>query len=129
MDTYPEREPQEYLGSLETLEHASAIVHRAMDPTPQYAWPLLCEALGTQVWAKHENHTPVGAFKLRGGLVYFDELARSLGKPAGVISATRGNHGSPLHSPRDVAACRRPLSCLTATAARRMPRCARWGPS
>ena len=66
MDTYPERDPREYLGSLETLERAAALVHRAMPPTPQYAWPLLCEALGTQVWTKHENHTPVGAFKLRG---------------------------------------------------------------
>jgi len=93
MDTHPARDPREYLGSLETLERAAAIVHRVMPPTPQYAWPLLCEALGTQVWAKHENHTPVAAFKLRGGLVYFDELARSREKPAGVISATRGNHG------------------------------------
>ena len=49
MDTYPERDPREYLGSLETLERAAALVHRAMPPTPQYAWPLLCEALGTQV--------------------------------------------------------------------------------
>jgi threonine dehydratase len=68
-------------------------VYRALSPTPQYAWPLLGEALGTQVWVKHENHTPLGAFKVRGGLVYFDALARSPSKPAGVISATRGNHG------------------------------------
>jgi threonine dehydratase len=81
------------LGSLATLERAAGIVHRTLSPTPQYAWPLLCEALGTQVWAKHENHTPVGAFKLRGGLVYFDQLAQRNDRPAGVISATRGNHG------------------------------------
>lgn len=93
MTDHPKRDPKEYLGSLETLERAAAIVHRTISPTPQYAWPLLCEALGTQVWAKHENHTPVGAFKLRGGLVYFDDLARAGVKPAGVISATRGNHG------------------------------------
>jgi threonine dehydratase len=86
-------DPQAYLGSLEALERAAAIVYRTMPATPQYAWPLLTEALGTQVWTKHENHTPVGAFKLRGGLVYFDDLARSRGKPTGVISATRGNHG------------------------------------
>jgi threonine dehydratase len=86
-------DPQEYLASLESLECAAAIVHRAMSPTPQYLWPLLCEALGTQVWAKHENHTPLGAFKVRGGLVYFDDLARARDLPPGVISATRGNHG------------------------------------
>ncbi len=64
-----------------------------MPPTPQYRWPLLCDRLGTEVWVKHENHTPVGAFKLRGGLVYFDDLAARGVRPAGVISATRGNHG------------------------------------
>jgi threonine dehydratase len=93
MDLPPTRDPQEYLGSLEALERAATIVYRAMGPTPQYAWPLLCEALGAELWVKHENHTPVGAFKLRGGLVYFDDLARSRDTPAGVISATRGNHG------------------------------------
>lgn len=64
-----------------------------MPPTPQYRWPLLCERLGTDVWVKHENHTPVGAFKVRGGLVYFEHLARSAERLAGVIAATRGNHG------------------------------------
>ena len=52
------------------LEKAQAIVYEAMRPTPQYAWPVLCEAVGTEVWVKHENHTPVGAFKVRGGLVH-----------------------------------------------------------
>jgi len=75
------------------IEDAAAIVHAAMPATPQYAWPLLAQALGTEIWVKHENHTPVGAFKLRGGLVYFDRLARSAPRPAGVIGATRGNHG------------------------------------
>jgi threonine dehydratase len=60
-----------------------------MPPTPQYRWPLVCEHVGTEVWLKHENHTPVGAFKLRGGLVYFSRLE----KVNGVIAATRGNHG------------------------------------
>jgi threonine dehydratase len=83
----------EYLASLDELERAAAVVHRTLAPTPQYAWPLLAEHLGTQVWVKHENHTPLGAFKVRGGLVYFDALGNSPGKPAGVISATRGNHG------------------------------------
>ena len=63
-----------------------------MPVTPQHRWPLLGRRLGAEVWVKHENHTPIGAFKLRGGLVYFHHLARDR-KPAGVISATRGNHG------------------------------------
>jgi threonine dehydratase len=79
--------------TLADLEAASEIVYAAIAPTPQYCWPLLSERLGAEVWVKHENHTPVGAFKIRGGLVYFHHLARSDSKPAGVISATRGNHG------------------------------------
>ena len=78
---------------LAELESAAAIVHAVIPPTPQYNWPLLSERAGFEAWVKHENHTPIGAFKVRGGLVYMDELTRS-GRPvAGVISATRGNHG------------------------------------
>ena len=72
---------------------ASDVVYANMKPTPQYRWPLLCEVLGCELWVKHENHTPLGAFKVRGGLVYFDQLANEGALPAGVISATRGNHG------------------------------------
>ncbi|WP_073647677.1 threonine dehydratase [Pseudomonas aeruginosa] len=79
--------------SLASLQQAAAIVHQSLPPTPQIRWPLLCEALGCEVWMKHENHLPVGAFKLRGGLVYFHHLAHQGERPAGVISATRGNHG------------------------------------
>jgi len=75
------------------LEAAAQIVYRTMPPTPQYSWPLLNEALGTEAWIKHENHTPTGAFKVRGGLVYIHELARRAPEVRGVISATRGNHG------------------------------------
>jgi threonine dehydratase len=71
------------------LESAARVVYEHMPATPQYRWPLLCERLGADVWLKHENHTPVGAFKLRGGLVYFDRLKSK----SGVIAATRGNHG------------------------------------
>jgi threonine dehydratase len=78
--------------SLASLESAAALVYECMPPTPQYRWPLLEARVGTEVWTKHENHTPAGAFKMRGGLVYFDELCRD-GKPAGVVTATRGNHG------------------------------------
>ncbi len=78
---------------LEDIEAAARIVYSDMAATPQHCWPLLCERLGTEVWVKHENHTPVGAFKIRGGLVYFAHLAQSGELPGGVISATRGNHG------------------------------------
>jgi len=78
--------------SLASLESAAALIYQSMPQTPQYRWPLLDSRVGTAVWVKHENHAPTGAFKLRGGLVYFDELVRE-GKPAGVVTATRGNHG------------------------------------
>ena len=80
------------LPSLAEIEAAALVVYRHMPPTPQYRWPLLCEAAGTDVWLKHENHTPIGAFKLRGGLTYFENLGART-RPTGVISATRGNHG------------------------------------
>jgi threonine dehydratase len=69
------------------------LIYESMPPTPQYRWPLLEARVGTEVWVKHENHTPTGAFKVRGGLVYMHEMCRNGAKPAGVISATRGNHG------------------------------------
>ena len=62
-------------------------------PTPQLRWPLLCEELGLDVWVKHENHTPIGAFKVRGGLVYLDALSKRAHPPRRLITATRGNHG------------------------------------
>jgi threonine dehydratase len=79
--------------TLNEIESAARTVYAVIPPTPQYRWSLLCERLGTEIWVKHENHTPVGAFKIRGGLVYFDQLARSKAGINGVISATRGNHG------------------------------------
>ena len=79
--------------SLQDVEDAATIVHAAMPATPQYAWPLLARRTGAEVWVKHENHTPTGAFKVRGGLVYMDRLKREQPGIAGVVSATRGNHG------------------------------------
>ncbi len=79
--------------SREEIEVAQRTVYAAMPPTPQYAWPLLGERLGCTVWAKHENHTPVGAFKIRGGLCYMASLAHEQPGVRHVISATRGNHG------------------------------------
>jgi threonine dehydratase len=78
------------------LERAQGVVGAAMPPTPAYAWPLLSERLGTTAVVKHENHTPTGAFKVRGGLVYVDALKRERPDTAGLISATRGNHGQSL---------------------------------
>lgn len=82
--------------TLPELEAAHAVVKAAMPPTPQHAWPLLARRLGAGVIVKHENHTPTGAFKVRGGLVYMDRLKRERPGVAGVISATRGNHGQSL---------------------------------
>ncbi len=81
------------LFDLATLRAAQSLVHRHMPPTPQYAWPLLARRLGTELWVKHENHTPIGAFKVRGGLVYMDELSRTEPDCPGIVTATRGNHG------------------------------------
>src|ERR1700731_2636895 len=75
------------------LERAQDIVAAAMPPTPAHHWPLLSERLGATAIVKHENHTPTGAFKVRGGLVYVDRLKRERPHTAGLITATRGNHG------------------------------------
>jgi threonine dehydratase len=80
------------LPTLTQIESAAPLVYASLPATPQYCWPLLSERLGAEVWLKHENHTPVGAFKVRGGLVYFADLAKA-NKIREVITATRGNHG------------------------------------
>jgi threonine dehydratase len=79
--------------TLAELETAEGLVHRHVPPTPQYAWPLLASETGTETWVKHENHTPTGAFKVRGGLVHVDRLAAESGLGTGLITATTGNHG------------------------------------
>ncbi|MEX0772852.1 MAG: threonine dehydratase [Balneolales bacterium] len=79
--------------TLKDIQSAANIVYSGVKATPQYCWPLLSERLGAEVWVKHENHLPVGAFKIRGGLVYFTHLAQSPEMSNGVITATRGNHG------------------------------------
>jgi threonine dehydratase len=86
----------EALFTWEELERATALVREHVPMTPAYAWPLLAAELGTEVWVKHENHTPTGAFKVRGGLVLFDRLRREEPGLSGVVSATRGNHGQSL---------------------------------
>ncbi|TKW78929.1 MAG: threonine dehydratase [Bradyrhizobium icense] len=81
---------------LAELERAHKIVGAAVPPTPAHAWPLLAQRLGTSVVVKHENHTPIGAFKVRGGITYLDRLRREQANVPGIISATRGNHGQSL---------------------------------
>lgn len=78
---------------LAALRQAVTLIRPSIPATPQFAWPLLAERLGCEVWVKHENHTPTGAFKVRGGLVYVDALLRREPAVSGLISATRGNHG------------------------------------
>lgn len=75
------------------LEAAARLVHSQMPPTPQYSWPLLNSHVGTEVWVKHENHTPTGAFKIRGGITFVDWLRRTRPDVPGICTATRGNHG------------------------------------
>jgi threonine dehydratase len=82
--------------SLDELAYATKVVRRSMSATPQYQWPLLSHLVGAQVWVKHENHTPTGAFKVRGGLVYADRLRAQRPQVRGLVSATRGNHGQSL---------------------------------
>ena len=79
--------------SIDEFTDASHVVYRHMAPTPQFAWPLLNDSVGAEVWLKHENCTPTGAFKVRGGLVYVDRLVRERPTVNGVVCATRGNHG------------------------------------
>ena len=78
---------------LALLDAAAELVHRVVPPTPQYSWPLVSRRVGAELWIKHENHTPIGAFKLRGGFVYLDHVRRAEPDLRGVVAATRGNHG------------------------------------
>lgn len=82
--------------TLAELEEVVPLVRVSVPQTPQYAWPLLKKQTGVEVVVKHENHTPIGAFKVRGGLVYFDRLKRARPRLRGIVTATRGNHGQSL---------------------------------
>jgi threonine dehydratase len=81
------------LPTRDEIRSARALVYRFMPPTPQYTWPLLNQRLGTEAWVKHENHTQLGAFKIRGGIVYLSWLKDQNPSLTGVVAATRGNHG------------------------------------
>src|SRR5471032_1948061 len=96
------------LFTLDELETATTIVRGFVPQTPAYAWPLLRQRLGVEVIVKHENHTPTGSFKARGGLVYVDALRGRLPRINGLVTATRGNHGQSIA----VAATRSGLPCI-----------------
>jgi len=96
------------LPTLDEVRAAAEIVYRLMAPTPQYRWPLLCERLGTEVWVKHENHTPIAAFKARTAIVYAEKLLQREPGTRGLIAATRGNHGQSVA----LAAQRNNLACI-----------------
>ena len=81
------------LPTIVEVQEAEGLVRRFLPPTPQYQWPILMQEAGCELWIKHENHTPTGSFKMRGGLVYLDWLRRSHPEVDGVVTATRGNHG------------------------------------
>ena len=96
------------LPTIEEVRAAAQSVYRLMLPTPQYRWPLLCQRLGTEVWVKHENHTPIGAFKARTAIVYAEELLKREPGTRGLAAATRGNHGQSVA----LAAQRKKLECV-----------------
>jgi threonine dehydratase len=108
MSTGQARQATASLPTLDEVRAAADLVYRLMQPTPQYRWPLLCERLGTEVWVKHENHTPIGAFKARTAIVYAEELLKRQPGTRGLIAATRGNHGQSVA----LAAQRKKLECV-----------------
>ena len=79
--------------SRDDLEAAAALVHQHMPPTPTHKWPALDAAVGADIWVKHENHAPTGAFKVRGGITFIDWVRREHPDKRGICTATRGNHG------------------------------------
>ncbi|MDJ0683546.1 MAG: threonine dehydratase [Alphaproteobacteria bacterium] len=81
------------IANRDQIEAASEVVHAVFPGTPQYCWPLLAERTGVELWVKHENHTPIGAFKIRGGAVFMADHIAAHPTSTGVIAATRGNHG------------------------------------
>ena len=85
--------PKAHLPTIAEIQSAGELIYSFMRPTPQYCWPLLSERLGAEVWVKHENHTPIGAFKARTAIAYVDDLMKRQPATRGLITATRGNHG------------------------------------
>ncbi len=115
--------------TIDELERAAETVHRVLPETPQIRWPLLDQRVKARVWVKHENHTPIGTFKLRGALFYIAELRRKAPEVKGVIAATRGNFGQRSFCRSECRAQNRHRCASLTTAKRRMPRCVPWGPN
>jgi threonine dehydratase len=115
--------------ALADIEAVLPLVRTAVPPTPQYAWPLLKAATGVEVVVKHENHTPIGAFKVRGGLVYFERLKRERPQVQGIITATRGNHGQSLAYAGARAGMAVTIVVPRANSSEKMQRCSRSAPS
>ena len=82
--------------TLDELGAAEKVVRAALPLTAAINWPLISSRLGATAIVKHENHNPTGAFKVRGGLTFVDELKKRKPGAKGLISATRGNHGQSL---------------------------------
>jgi threonine dehydratase len=85
--------PPAVLPDRAAIEAAAETLRPLVPPTPQYVWPQVAAAFGAEVWLKHENHTPIGAFKARSATMYFNQLLKREPGTRGVITATRGNHG------------------------------------
>lgn len=85
--------PVQALPDRDAIESAAETLRKLVPPTPQYLWPQIAQAFGANVWIKHENHTPIGAFKARSAALYFHKLMQREPGTRGVITATRGNHG------------------------------------
>ena len=83
------RNIEDFAVTQDQMENVARTIYNFMPPTPQYNWPLLSQRVGTEVWVKHENHTPTGAFKIRGGLVYVDYLRGQRNASFEFIAATR----------------------------------------
>jgi threonine dehydratase len=81
------------LPDTKAIADAAEFLRELVPPTPQFVWPQVAAAFGAEVWFKHENHTPIGAFKARSVAIYFRELLRRDATVSGVVTATRGNHG------------------------------------
>jgi threonine dehydratase len=80
------------LPTFEDVLKARRVVNRHLERTPLHAYPLLNQHLGFEAFIKHENHQPIGAFKVRGGIYLMSQLSGEE-KKRGVISASTGNHG------------------------------------
>jgi threonine dehydratase len=81
------------LATLAEIESIADGINAVVPPTPQFSWPLLNARVGCELWVKHENHTAIGSFKIRGALNFINQLVARAPQTRGVVAATRGNFG------------------------------------